>query len=94
VGPLEYGVGEHVVDCAADSTPVLDKGESLPIVGGLTGRQWMPLGAGQPLWMQDIQQKLVTFFLIQQILNWKTYHIPYANISLFDSPYILYERRL
>jgi hypothetical protein len=66
---------------------ILDNGCPLSVIGSLIGRQRMSLRASQSIRVQDVQQILVTFFLVQQILDWKSHHTIYYNSCVLDSPY-------
>jgi hypothetical protein len=69
-----YTAGEEVEDRSTFSTAILNDRRPMAVVRVLFLRQRMSLGTLQPLWMQYLEQVLITPLLVHQLLNRKLQH--------------------
>src|SRR5919202_1410322 len=78
--------GKEVEDRPAAAAAVVQDRGTMPIMGGLVGRQRMPLGTAQPVRMQDAEQEGIARLLIQQLIERKLQHwLPSIHAWSFTS---------
>jgi hypothetical protein len=80
------GAAEQVEHCTARSTPIVHYRRTPLVVGLLIDWQGMTLRTFQPVWMQYLEQIVIAFLLIHQLLNREDQHRSPRSATRYGLP--------
>lgn len=71
---LQGGRRKEIENATAGAAPVVDNRCAMAVVRGLVGRQRVPVGAPQPVRMQDLEQERIAPVIVEQVVNRERHH--------------------